>query len=69
MQTFISDEVTVTHPWIRVCTHLHTPPISALTAKAMKGDPEKCQEAGASDFVQSINSGQLLSLLRMWLHR
>ncbi|RYZ63316.1 MAG: response regulator, partial [Proteobacteria bacterium] len=44
-------------------------PIVALTAKAMKGDREKCLEAGASDYVaKPVNTGQLLSLVRTWLH-
>jgi CheY-like chemotaxis protein len=45
-------------------------PIIALTAKAMKGDREKCMQSGASDYIaKPVDVEQLKSLLRVWLYQ
>jgi signal transduction histidine kinase/HAMP domain-containing protein/DNA-binding response OmpR family regulator len=55
---------------IRKLAKFRSLPIIALTAKAMKGDREKCIEAGASDYISKpVDTEQLLALLRVWLYR
>ncbi len=55
---------------IRKQARFRSLPIIALTAKAMKGDREKCIEAGASDYIaKPVDTEQLLGLLRVWLYR
>ena len=55
---------------IRKIPKLKSLPIIAVTAKAMKGDREKCIEAGAWDYLSKpVDTEQMLSVLRAWLHR
>ena len=59
------DDVDVTDPPPR-----RSIPIVALTAKAMKGDRDKCLAAGASDYVSKpVDIEELLALMRRHLHR
>jgi len=55
---------------VRALPQFRSLPIFAVTAKAMKGDREKCFEAGATDYLaKPVETEQLLSMMRLWLHR
>jgi CheY-like chemotaxis protein len=55
---------------IRQISHFKNLPIIAVTAKAMKGDREKCIDAGAWDYLaKPVDSDQMLAVLRAWLRR
>jgi len=55
---------------IRSIPRFRSLPVVAVTAKAMKGDREKCIEAGASDYVSKpVDPDELVSKLRAWLLR
>jgi CheY-like chemotaxis protein len=55
---------------IRKVPALKNVPIIAVTAKAMKGDREKCIEAGAWDYLaKPVDTEQMFAVLRAWLQR
>jgi CheY-like chemotaxis protein len=55
---------------IRKLPRLAQLPVIALTARAMKGDREKCIDSGASDYIaKPVESDQLIAMLGMWLRR
>jgi CheY-like chemotaxis protein len=55
---------------IRRLPELSSLPLIAVTAKAMKGDRQKCLDAGASDYIaKPVDIELLLALLRVWVAR
>lgn len=53
---------------IRGLERFRNVPVIGVTAKAMKGDRERCIEAGASDYIaKPVNLKQLLSVMWVWL--
>ena len=55
---------------IRKNPHWAGLPVIAMTAKALKGDHEKCMAAGASDYISKpIDVDKLFSLIRVWLYQ